>query len=34
VKAIFSEVCSKIVDLIKAQLAVVEDREGKKPAVS
>ena len=30
VKAIFSEVCSKIKDLIGAQLAVVEEREGKK----
>ncbi|KAI9741417.1 MAG: hypothetical protein M1818_004223 [Claussenomyces sp. TS43310] len=32
VKAIFSEVCSKIIDLTRTQLAVVEEREGKKPS--
>jgi len=32
--AIFSEVCSKIKDLVGEQLSVVESREGKRPAVN
>lgn len=34
VEAIFSEVCSKIKDLVSTQLAVVGEKEGKRPIVS